>query len=173
MSDNQDIILTNLVALALCSGLEILLPQKLPDPWIQILQDLNEQQGSNEAISILTFVVLLLLNHQASGKRINEIRAANALPEGDVFEIFHLDASVNKMPMVFSAIDIYMTHLKLETLRRSRVIKDLAELTLGNLFQPEKGAIVTFFDPLTDRQELTECLDDSTEPFNPGSVLVH
>lgn len=175
--DDHCIILKNLAVLVLDSGVEILLPHRLPDEWIQVLLYLNDQQSSEEAILILGFTVLILSNHQKSGQRIDEIRTLTS-PNGHVFsegvfKTFQLDFSVNKMAMIFGAIDIYVTYLRLELLRRHRIVKEVSELTLDNLVFSEKSAVVTFYNPSKENQELEEYVDQIISVHPASSYQFH
>lgn len=161
--DDHCTILKNLALLVLESRIEILLPHQLPDEWIQTLLELNDQQNSDDAVLILSFAVLLLANHQEAEQRIKEIRTLaspirQTFKEG-IFKTFRLDLAVSKMAMIFGGIDIYVTYLRLELLRRHRIVKKVSELTPDNLFCADKCAVVTFYNPSTENQELEEYVD--------------
>ena len=148
-----------LIELIINNGIEALLPAKLPAFWLDTLRKLNDSKD-DISTSILVFVVLLLLHHDAASRRIDELENNQDLLSTDPFETFGLCASMDNLATVFGLIDIYSTHLHLEDLRRHRTIKDIKPLTLENIFTPHFGAVVTFFDPHEERQELVGFMDE-------------
>lgn len=162
--DDNCAMLKNLATLVFESGIEILLPHQLPDEWIHTLLKLNDQQNSEDAILVLAFAVLALAEHRDTTKRITELKETTSIKNGifseGVFKTFQIDLPVSKMATVFGAINIYVTYLRLEMLRRDRVVKEVSELSLDTLFSTENGAVVTFYNPSKERQELEEYLDD-------------
>ena len=75
--------------------------------------------------------------------------------------------------MIFGAIDIYVTYLRLELLRRHRIVKEVSELTLDNLVFSDKRAVVTFYNPSKENQELEKYVDQIISTHPASSYQFH